>query len=84
MPVSVLVVDDSSFFRRRISEILAMDQTFKVVGQAANGQEAIDLALKLKPDLITMDYEMPFLDGISAVRAIMQQQPTSILMFSSY
>jgi len=83
VPVSVLVVDDSSFFRRRISEILAMDQTFKVVGQAANGQEAIDLALKLKPDLITMDYEMPFLDGISAVRAIMQQQPTSILMFSS-
>ena len=83
MPIQVLVVDDSSFFRRRITEIINSDKEFNVVGQASNGQEAIDQALKLNPDIITMDYEMPFLDGISAVREIMKKQPTAILMFSS-
>lgn len=83
MPITVLVVDDSSFFRRRITEIIGTDKTFKVVGQGSNGQEAIDLAMKLSPDLITMDYEMPFLDGIAAVKEIMRRKPTSILMFSS-
>lgn len=83
MPIKVLVVDDSSFFRRRISEIIASDKAFEVVGQGSNGQEAIDLTIKLSPDLITMDYEMPFLDGISAVKEIMKRKPTSILMFSS-
>lgn len=83
MPVTVLVVDDSSFFRRRITEIINSDEDFKVVGQAANGREAVEKAQKLKPDLITMDYEMPFLDGISAVKEIMQFHQVPILMFSS-
>lgn len=83
MPIKVLVVDDSSFFRRRISEIISSDKAFEVVGQGSNGQEAIDLTMKLSPDLITMDYEMPYLDGISAVKEIMRRKPTSILMFSS-
>ncbi|MDD1013181.1 protein-glutamate methylesterase/protein-glutamine glutaminase [Pseudomonas rubra] len=83
MAVKVLVVDDSGFFRRRVSEILSADPTIQVVGTATNGKEAIDQALSLKPDVITMDYEMPMMDGITAVRHIMQRCPTPVLMFSS-
>ena len=83
MVVKVLVVDDSGFFRRRVTEILSSDPNIKVVGTATNGKEAIDLALSLKPDVITMDYEMPMMDGITAVRHIMQRSPTPVLMFSS-
>jgi len=83
MVVKVLVVDDSGFFRRRVSEILSADTTIQVVGTATNGKEAIDQALALKPDVITMDYEMPMMDGITAVRHIMQRCPTPVLMFSS-
>ncbi len=83
MAVKVLVVDDSGFFRRRVSEILSSDPTIQVVGTATNGKEAIEQALALKPDVITMDYEMPMMDGITAVRHIMQRCPTPVLMFSS-
>jgi len=83
MAVKVLVVDDSGFFRRRVTEILSADPNIQVVGTATNGREAIDQALALKPDVITMDYEMPMMDGITAVRTIMQRCPTPVLMFSS-
>src|SRR3990167_4042910 len=83
MAVKVLVVDDSGFFRRRVSEILSADPNIQVIGTATNGREAIDQALALKPDVITMDYEMPMMDGITAVRNIMQRCPTPVLMFSS-
>ncbi len=83
MAIRVLVVDDSGFFRRRVSEILNADPALEVVGQAANGQEAIAQAAKLRPDVITMDIEMPVLDGISATRQIMARTPTPIIMFSS-
>lgn len=83
MAVKVLVVDDSGFFRRRVSEILSADPNIQVIGTATNGREAIDQALALKPDVITMDYEMPMMDGITAVRHIMQRCPTPVLMFSS-
>lgn len=83
MAIKVLVVDDSSFFRRRLTEILAKDGDISIVDTANNGREAVDKALALRPDVITMDVEMPVLDGISAVREIMQQQRTPILMFSS-
>jgi two-component system, chemotaxis family, protein-glutamate methylesterase/glutaminase len=83
MVVKVLVVDDSGFFRRRVSEILSADANIQVIGTATNGREAIDQTLALKPDVITMDYEMPMMDGITAVRNIMQRCPTPVLMFSS-
>ena len=83
MVVKVLVVDDSGFFRRRVSEILSADPTIQVIGTATNGREAIEQTLALKPDVITMDYEMPLMDGITAVRHIMQRCPTPVLMFSS-
>ncbi|MBQ4846372.1 chemotaxis response regulator protein-glutamate methylesterase [Pseudoalteromonas sp. MMG005] len=83
MAVKVLVVDDSSFFRRRVSEILEKDSDIKVIDFAVNGQEAVEKAAKLRPDVITMDVEMPVMDGITAVKAIMKASPTPILMFSS-
>lgn len=83
MAVKVLVVDDSGFFRRRVTEILSGDPHIQVVGTASNGQEAIDQTLALRPDVITMDYEMPVMDGITAVKQIMQRCPTAVLMFSS-
>lgn len=83
MTVSVLVVDDSGFFRKRLTEILTSSGQIKVVGVATNGREGVELAEKLRPDVITMDYEMPVMDGISAVREIMRKHPIPVLMFSS-
>lgn len=83
MPYGVLIVDDSSFFQTRLKDIVNECQELNVVGIAANGQEAIDMAAKLKPDIISMDYEMPLLDGVSAVKIIMEKNPTPIIMFSS-
>ena len=83
MPTRVLVVDDSGFFRRRVKEILEEDPMLTVIGDAANGQEAIDQAVKLKPDVITMDIEMPVMDGIKATKIIMSSNPVPIVMFSS-
>lgn len=81
--VKVLVVDDSGFFRRRIGEMLAADSSLEVVGYARTGEEAIAQTKLLKPDVITMDIEMPGMNGIEATRRIMLEQPTPIIMFSS-
>lgn len=83
MSIRVLVVDDSSFFRRRLTEILAADPELTVIGTANNGQEAVQKAQELKPDVITMDVEMPVMNGIEAVRQILKTQRLPILMFSS-
>ena len=83
MTTRVLVVDDSGFFRRRVIEILEEDPLLTVVGDAANGLEAIDKAVELKPDVITMDIEMPVMDGITATKKIMASNPIPIVMFSS-
>ncbi|EJA3104457.1 chemotaxis response regulator protein-glutamate methylesterase [Vibrio vulnificus] len=83
MAIKVLVVDDSSFFRRRVSEIINAESRLEVIDVAVNGKEAVEKAKRLKPDVITMDIEMPVMDGISAVREIMASVPTPILMFSS-
>ena len=83
MAYKVLVVDDSSFFRRRVTDILNKDPQLEVVDVAVNGQEAVEKALALNVDVITMDIEMPVLNGIEAVKKIMAQSPTAILMFSS-
>lgn len=83
MAYKVLVVDDSSFFRRRVTEILTEDKNLAVIDVAVNGEEAVKKAAELKPDVITMDIEMPVLNGIDAVKQIMEKSPTAILMFSS-
>ncbi|BAJ01424.1 protein-glutamate methylesterase/protein-glutamine glutaminase [Shewanella violacea] len=83
MAIKVLVVDDSSFFRRRVSDIVNKDPDLEVVGTAVNGADAVKLVAELKPQVITMDIEMPVMDGITAVREIMAKNPTPIIMFSS-
>ena len=83
MPINVLVVDDSAFFRRRIKDILEKHPELKVIGFADNGRAGVEKVLSLAPDVVTMDYEMPLMDGISAVEKIMAERPTPVLMFSS-
>jgi len=83
MAIKVLVVDDSSFFRRRVSEIINSDTRLEVIDVATNGKEAVEKAVRIKPDVITMDIEMPVMNGIAAVKEIMAKSPVPILMFSS-
>ncbi|MGS2717531.1 protein-glutamate methylesterase/protein-glutamine glutaminase [Eionea flava] len=83
MPITVLIVDDSSFFQRVLKEIISENTSFNVVGVASNGQEAIEKVKSLQPDVVTMDYEMPMMDGVTAVREIMASNPLPILMLSS-
>lgn len=83
MAVRVLIVDDSRFYRKRIADILASDSRIEVAGEAHDGREALELVEKLRPDVVTMDIEMPVMDGIAAVKAIMKTAPLPILMLSS-
>lgn len=83
MNIKVLIVDDSHFFRRCIGDIVTKAEGMEVIGDAKNGQEAVDKALLLQPDVIMMDIEMPIKNGIDATREIMAKKPIPILMFSS-
>jgi len=82
--VRVLVVDDSAFYRKRIRGCLEASPEIRVIGEAADGEEAVRLSHELQPDLITMDVAMPVMDGIAAVRRIMRERPTPIVMFSAF
>jgi two-component system chemotaxis response regulator CheB len=79
----VLVVDDSAFMRRAISQILESDPQFFVIGIARNGVEAVEKVQRLKPDLITMDVEMPEMNGLGALEQIMKSWPVPVVMLSS-
>lgn len=79
----VLVVDDSPFVRRLISDWLNADPDFEVIGTAKNGAEGVKLAASLRPDLITLDVEMPEMNGIEALQQIMQMAPCPVVMVSS-
>lgn len=83
MTIKVLIVDDSRFFRKRLAEMIAKDPELELAGEAENGRDGVLKAQSLKPDLITMDVEMPVMNGIEAVREIMKVCPTPVLMFSS-
>jgi len=83
MPIRVLVVDDSTFFCQQLIHILNSDPALKVIGVAQNGREAIQKIEQLKPDVVTMDVEMPVMDGITAVKQIMKTTPVPVLMLSS-
>ncbi len=80
----VLVVDDSVFNRRSISDILATGPGIEVVGKAADGEEALRLVSALKPDAITLDLEMPRMDGFTFLRILMTKMPTPVIVVSSY
>ena len=81
--VKVLIVDDSSFMRSILARMMQKDGRFEVVGQAKDGQEGVELSHSLKPDVITMDIEMPRMTGIEALKVIMKDNPTPVVMVSS-
>ncbi|TFH64411.1 MAG: chemotaxis response regulator protein-glutamate methylesterase, partial [Candidatus Zixiibacteriota bacterium] len=81
--IRVLIVDDSAFMRKAIQMMLKDDPLIEIVGFASNGKEGVEKAFELKPDLVTMDIEMPLLDGLTALRMIMEKQPTPVIMVSS-
>ena len=81
--VNVLVVDDSSFMRRSLTALLESDPDIKVIATANNGQEALKKVHELDPDVITLDVEMPIMDGLTALRHIMAEKPCPIIMVSS-
>lgn len=79
----VLVVDDSAFMRKLISDLIAEDSSFEIVDTAKNGLEAVDKTIQHKPDVITMDVEMPVMNGIQSLQKIMTTCPTPVIMLSS-
>lgn len=81
--VKVLIVDDSAFMRNTISSMIATDPEIEVIGMAKDGLEAIDKVASLKPDIITLDIEMPRMDGLEALKHIMSKTPVPVLMVSS-
>lgn len=82
-PLRVLVAEDSPTARALLVEVLARDPALCVVGEARNGMDAVRLAEMLRPDVITMDVEMPVLDGLEATRQIMVQTPTPIVVVTA-
>src|SRR5438270_3558724 len=79
----VLIVDDSAFMRKVLETIFNADDQLQVVGQAKDGREAITMAESLKPDVITMDINMPHVDGLQATAQIMTTNPKPIVVVSS-
>jgi two-component system, chemotaxis family, protein-glutamate methylesterase/glutaminase len=82
-PVRVMIVDDSAFMRFSIAQQLNEYPGIRVVGAASNGKEAIKLIPELQPDVISLDVEMPHMDGLTTLRHIMTDQPRPVIMFSS-
>lgn len=83
-PLRVLVVDDSAYNRKNIADILSGSDDIDVVGKAGDGDEALRLTAQLKPDVITLDLEMPRMDGFTFLRILMARQPTPVVVVSSY
>jgi len=79
----VLIIEDSAFMRKIITNILSADPQLEVVAAARNGLEGVQLCADLKPDVITMDIEMPVMDGLTALEKIMAENPTPVVMLSS-
>jgi two-component system, chemotaxis family, protein-glutamate methylesterase/glutaminase len=81
--IQVLIVDDSAFMRTALSRMLASDPDIRIVGTAASGLEGLQKTTTLNPDVITLDVEMPGLDGLETLRRIMAQSPRPVIMVSS-
>jgi two-component system chemotaxis response regulator CheB len=81
--INVVVIDDSAFMRKSISLMLESDPGIKVVATARDGQDGINKIREFRPDIVTLDIEMPVLDGLSALRIIMKEIPLPVIMISS-
>src|SRR5579862_8809215 len=85
MSISVLIVDDHALVRQGLRAILEADGEFTIVGEACDGREAIRLAKKLAPDIVVLDIMMPGMNGLLALRIILQQSPHArVVMISMY
>lgn len=82
-PIKVLIVDDSAFMRTILKDLLTTIERIQVIGSARNGADAIEQVKKLKPDVVTMDVEMPVMNGIDALERIMNEHPLPVIMLSS-
>ena len=82
-PISVLIVDDSAFMRHALGRLLNETPGIEVVGAASNGEEGLAFARDLRPDVITLDVEMPVLDGLGMLKRLMLETPTRVVMLSS-
>jgi len=82
-PISVVIADDSAFMRKKIREILQSDPDIRVAVAARDGQEAVAYVKEHEPDVVTMDINMPVMDGITALQMIMSESPRPVLMLSS-
>jgi len=78
--IRVLIADDHRLFAEALEAILSTDERLEIVGKAADGEEAVGLAVALKPDVILMDIAMPKLDGIEAVRLIRTKEPAAAIL----
>ena len=84
-PIRLLLVDDQALFREGLRTLLSVHADFEVVGEAGNGEEAVQLAARLKPDVILMDVQMPVLDGVAATRRLRAEQlPCRIIMLTTF
>lgn len=81
--IRVLIADDSAFMRKILTDFFNKQPDFEVAGTAINGKEAISKVTELSPDLVTMDVNMPVMDGLNALAVIMEKQPTPVVMLSS-
>lgn len=82
--IRVLVVEDSPTWAKKLTLLLESDGEIKVVGQAANGRQAVEMAADLRPDFITMDVVMPDMDGLEATRRILASHPTPIIIITAH
>lgn len=81
--INVLVVDDSAFMRKLISDYLRSESSIEVIGTARNGEDAIKKIKRLRPDVVTLDIEMPVMKGLEALKVIMDEHPVPVVMLSS-
>lgn len=82
--INLLIVEDSAFMRKVLTDIFEDDSRIKVIGHARNGKEGIEKVIEIKPDIVTMDVEMPIMNGIDALREIMKKAPLPVVMLSSH
>jgi two-component system, chemotaxis family, protein-glutamate methylesterase/glutaminase len=82
-PIRVLVVDDSAFMRNALSRKIELDNRFKVIGTAVDGRDGFEKTLSLKPDVVTLDVEMPLMNGIEALKAIVSRTKVPVIMVSA-